>query len=59
MNLSRDLKENAAFSIEDIKKLQQIHLKTTGELLTDQQTIEMGTRIIETLKIVARPIPNS
>lgn len=48
---------SASFSQEDIERLQKIHLESTGVLLTVQQTIEMGIRIKNMVKLVYRPIP--
>lgn len=42
---------------EDLEKLKLIHYKKTGEALSDQEALEMGTRIITLLRIIARPIP--
>lgn len=42
---------------EDIDKLKQIHFKKTGAMLSDQDALEMGTRIVNFFRIVAKPIP--
>ncbi len=53
----QDLQTNAVFSQEDIARLQKIHLESTGVLLSIQETIEMGIRIKNMVKLVYKPIP--
>lgn len=31
---------------EDIEELKKIHLQQTGEKISDQETLEMGTRLV-------------
>lgn len=45
------------FSSSHLEDLKQIHFKKTGEMLSDQEALEMGTRIITLLRIIAKPIP--
>jgi hypothetical protein len=47
----------ASFSQNDIERLQQVHFESTGKHISNQETIEMGIRIKEFLRIVYRPIP--
>ena len=42
---------------EAIEELKQIHLKETGEMLSDQVALEMGTRLLGLFRIIMRPIP--
>lgn len=41
----------------DLEELRQIYLKHYGTLLTDEQVLDLGTRLVELLKVIARPIP--
>lgn len=52
------MSDQATLTEKDIKKLQQIHLKRTGQLLSDQETLELGLRIKEFVKLIVRPIPD-
>ncbi len=40
-----------------IKELKQIHFKETGKMLSDQEALEMGTRLLGLFRIIMRPIP--
>ena len=42
---------------ESIEELKQIHFKKTGEQLSDEEALEMGTRLINLLKIVSKKLP--
>lgn len=44
---------------EALEELKQIHFKKTGKQLSDEETLEMGIRVINLLRIVARKIPDS
>jgi len=43
---------------EALEELKQIHFKKTGEQLSDKETLEMGIRITNLLRIIARKIPD-
>lgn len=44
----------AQAALEELKKL---YLKHYGILLTDEQVLELGTKLVSLFKIIARPIP--
>lgn len=44
-------------SKEALEELKQIHFKETGEMLLDQETLEMGTRLLGLFRIIMKPIP--
>ncbi|MBI2021806.1 hypothetical protein HYS93_02925 [Candidatus Daviesbacteria bacterium] len=41
----------------DLEELRQIYLKHYGIVLTDEQALELGIKLINLFKIVAKPIP--
>lgn len=41
----------------DLDELKQIYLKNYGVLLTEEQVLNLGIRLITLFKIVAKPIP--
>lgn len=41
---------------DSLEKLRQIHSDETGQLLSDQEVLELGTRLITFLSIIVRPI---
>lgn len=45
--------------VEDLKKLKLIHFKETSKMLSDEEALEMGTRILNFLRIIAKKIPES
>lgn len=46
-----------SLSKEALEELKQIHFNETGEMLSDQEALEMGTRILGLFRIIMRPIP--
>lgn len=40
-----------------LEEFKQIYLKHYGILLTDQQALDLGIRLVELFKVIARPIP--
>lgn len=44
-------------SPEAIAEFKQIYLKHYGTMLTDEQVLDLGTKLIELFKVIARPIP--
>ncbi len=40
-----------------LEEFKQIYLNHYGILLTDQQDLELGIRLVELFKVIARPIP--
>lgn len=41
---------------DSLEKLRQIHSEEAGQLLSDQEVLELGTRLITFLSIIVRPI---
>lgn len=41
-----------------LEELKQIYLKHYGTLLTDEQVLDLGIKLVELFKVIARPIPN-
>ncbi len=42
---------------EDLEELKRIYLKNYGVSLTEEQALDLGIRLINLFKIVAKPIP--
>lgn len=40
-----------------LEEFKQIYLKHYDILLTDQQALDLGIRLVELFKVIARPIP--
>ena len=40
-----------------LEELKQIYLKHYGVLLTDEQALDLGIKLVELFKVIARPIP--
>lgn len=40
-----------------LEELRQIYLKHYGDLLTDEQVLDLGIKLIELFKVIAKPIP--
>lgn len=40
-----------------LEELKQIYLKHYGVLLTDEQVLELGIKLVNLFKIIAKPIP--
>lgn len=45
------------FTKEELDELIKIHKKNTGELLTYEEAIEIGTRLVNLFKIISKQIP--
>ena len=45
-----------SFTKEELEELKAIHKKHTGEALSDEEAIEMGTRLVILFRIIAKPI---
>ncbi len=45
--------------VNDLKKLKLIHYNETGEILSDEESLEMGTRLLKLLKIIGKKIPEN
>lgn len=43
---------------EAISEFKQIYLKHYGILLDDQQALDLGIKLVELFKVIARPIAN-
>jgi hypothetical protein len=43
---------------ESLEKLKQIHSKETGQLLSDQDVLELGIRLVTLFSVITRPIDN-
>ena len=41
----------------DLEELKQIYLKHYGTLLTDEQVLNLGIKLVALFKVIARPIP--
>lgn len=41
----------------DLEELKQIYLKHYGALLTDEQVLDLGIKLVSLFKVIARPIP--
>lgn len=41
----------------DLEDLKKIYLKHYGVLLSDQQVLELGIKLVDLFKVIARPIP--
>lgn len=41
----------------DINELKEIHFKETGEMLSYEEVLEVGTRLLSLLKIIGKKIP--
>ena len=41
----------------DLEELRQIYLRHYGSLLTDKQVLDLGIKLVELFKVIARPIP--
>lgn len=41
---------------KDLAELQKIHFEETGQRLNDEQTLEMGTRLLTLFKVLLKPI---
>lgn len=46
-----------AIGQEALEELKQIYLKHYGILLTDEQVLELGIKLVNLFKIIAKPIP--
>lgn len=46
-----------AIGQQALEELKQIYLKHYGVLLTDEQVLELGIKLVELFKVIARPIP--
>ena len=44
-------------SSEGLEELKQIYLKHYGTLLTDEEVLNLGIKLVELFKVIARPIP--
>ena len=40
-----------------LEELKQLYLKHYGVLLTDEQVLELGIKMVSLFKVIARPIP--
>lgn len=40
-----------------LEEFKQIYLKHYGIMLTDEQALDLGVRLVELFKIIARPLP--
>lgn len=40
-----------------LEELKQIYLKHYGSLLTDEQVLDLGIKLIKLFRVIARPIP--
>jgi len=49
--------KNMQLSKVDLEKLKAIHLKHTGVLLTDEEALELGLKLINLHKITLKPVP--
>lgn len=45
------------FKQTDLEELKQIYLNHYGILLTDEQVLELGIKLVSLFKIIAKPIP--
>jgi len=43
----------------DLEELKQIYLKHYGTLLTDEQVLNLGIKLVTLFKVIARPIPQA
>ncbi len=41
-----------------LEELKQIYLKHYGVLLTDEQVLDLGIKLISLFKVIAKPIPD-
>lgn len=41
-----------------LEELRQIYLKHYGTMLTDEQILDLGIKLVELFKVIARPITN-
>lgn len=41
----------------DLEELKQIYLKHYGVSLTDEQVLDLGIKLVNLFKVIARPIP--
>jgi hypothetical protein len=48
--------KNPSFTTEELEELKHIHQKHTGEVLSNEEAIKMGTRLITLFKIIAKPM---
>lgn len=42
-----------------IKEFQKIYKEETGETISNQKALELGTNLINLFKVIYRPIPNN
>lgn len=40
-----------------LEELKQLYLKHYGVLLTDEQVLDLGVKLVSLFKVIARPIP--
>jgi hypothetical protein len=43
------------FTKEELEDLKLIHQKHTGEVLSDEEAVEMGTRLVTLFRIIGKP----